>query len=472
MRRRVLPHLAKKTDADINPVTANFDSLDLSSSLTARDPTSKNGGMDKADVSLYAHWRLRILIATMIGYATFYLVRLNFSVAIPTLQLELGYSKTQLGLVVTTFSIIYGIGKFMNGYLSDRSNARYFMTIGLLGSALINLFVGFGESIIFFCFAWGINAWFQSMGAPPVIRLLTHWFAPKELATKWAIWNCSQPIGGAVIYVLAGYLITNYGWQSTFYIPAIIALGVSFFLFNRLRDTPESLGLPPVEVYKNLVHKDDVQEEEHLGARDFMRLAFGSKTLWYVCIANMFLYVVRMGAFTWAPTFLQEMKGSSIEASAWQSAGFEIAGLCGGLFAGWASDRIFAGRRGPVSSLFMAALACLLLYFWKMPAGYVWVDSMAMIGVGFLVYGPQILAGVAAADFASKKAAGLANGLTGAFGYLGASVSGVGIGFIVDQWGWSGGFMFFIASALLGMFFFSLTWTQRAKILDKAESTA
>lgn len=460
-----MPHLARKIDADINRIQDSELQLDNQSPV-------QNGGMNGADVSIYAHWRFRILFATMFGYATFYLVRLNFSVAIPTLQQQFGYTKTQLGMVITIFSIVYGVGKFMNGYFSDRSNARYFMTIGLVGSGIVNLFVGFGEGLVFFSVCWAVNAWFQSMGAPPVVRLLTHWFSPQELATKWAIWNCSQPIGGAVIYVLAGYLVSNHGWQSAFYVPAVLSLVVSVFLFNRLRDTPQSLGLPPVEVYKNLIHKDDVQEDEDVTAKDFLRLVFKSKTLWYVCIANMFLYVVRMGAFTWAPTFLQEMKGSSLSASAWQSAGFEIAGLCGGLFAGWASDKLFGGRRGPVSCLFMAALAMVLLYFWQMPAGYVWVDTIAMIAVGFLVYGPQILAGVAAADFATKKAAGMANGLTGVFGYLGASVSGVGVGYIVDVWGWSGGFMFFITSALLGMFFFALTWTKKAKVLEKKEKIA
>jgi phosphoglycerate transporter family protein len=463
MRRRILPHLAKNLDAAINPEEPIIDSLAL---------PRKNGGLSAADASIYSQWRFRILAATMFGYATFYLVRLNFSVAIPTLQAEFGYSKADLGMVITIFSVVYGVGKFLNGYFGDRSNARYFMTIGLIGSAIINLFVGFGEGLLFFGGCWAVNAWFQSMGWPPVARLLTHWFGPQEIATKWAIWNCSQPIGGAVIYVFAGYLISNYGWQSAFYIPAILGLVVSALLYHQLRDTPQSLGLPPVEVYTNLIHKDDVVEEEHVSTREILRRVFSSKIVWYVCMGNMFLYVVRMGAFTWAPTFLQEMKGSSIVTAGWQSAGFEIAGLCGGLVAGWVSDRLMKGRRGPVSCVYMAALALVLLYFWQAPAGYMWIDSIAMLGVGFLVYGPQVLVGVAAADFASKKAAGMATGLTGTFGYLGAAVSGYGVGKIVDVWGWGGGFTFFICSALLGMCFFALTWTARSKILERAEANA
>ena len=436
--------------------------------VSAPEIPAHPNGLSADMASRYRYWRIRIMYTTIFGYATFYLVRMNFAMSIPTLEKQFGYSKAQLGMIITVFSIIYGMGKFINGYISDRSNARYFMTIGLLGSAAINLIVGFGESLLFFGILWAINAWFQSMAWPPVARLLTHWYSPKEIGTKWALWNSSHQLGGAMIFILAGYLIANHGWQSAFFVPGLISLAVAFLLFNRLRDTPDTLGLPPVEVYKKLVHLKDMAEEENLGTKELLRRVFASKVVWYVCTANMFLYVVRLGVFNWAPSFLQEMKGSSLVESAWQSAGFELAGITGGIVAGWASDRIFDGRRGPVGCLYMGALAFVLFYFWKMPAGYRLLDTIAMIGVGFLVYGPQVLAGVAAADFASKKAAGMATGLTGTFGYIGGAISGIGIGYVADRWGWEGGFLFFIASAILGMLFFGLTWTHRPRALEKS----
>jgi sugar phosphate permease len=91
------------------------------------------------------------------------------------------------------------------------------------------------------------------------------------------------------------------------------------------------------------------------------------------------------------------------------------------------------------------------------------LNAVAMCAVGFLVYGPQVLVGVAAADFASKKAVGMAVGLTGTFGYLGSAISGVCIGWAADHYGWDGGFVFFLVAAVLGCFFFSLTWNASAK---------
>lgn len=415
----------------------------------------------------YAYWQFRILYSMAFGYAMFYLVRQNFSMAIPAISADLGYTKTELGFVITIWSIIYGVGKFVNGYFSDRSNARYFMSLGLLGGALTSLVMGWGSGIAFFTIIWAFNAWFQSMGWPPVSRLLTHWFSPTELGTKWGITNLSHQIGGAIIAVLAGYLIQHYGWRSAFFIPGIISLTMVVLLFNRLRDTPESLGLPSIEAFSGLAptqHSGNDDKQMNM-AELFNSIAY-NKELWLVCFGNMFLYIVRMGVFIWAPTFLSELKGATLTSSGWQVAAFEIAGMLGGVAAGWFSDRLFSGRRGPVSFLYMVCVVVSLFYFWFIPAGYDLLNTLAMISVGFLVYGPQVLVGVAAADFASKRAVGMAVGLTGTFGYIGSAISGVCIGWVADNYGWDGGFIFFIISAVFSCVCFALTWNSKAKTLE------
>jgi len=417
----------------------------------------------------YAYWRVRILYSMIFGYAAFYLVRQNLSMAMPTLSMEYGYTKTQLGAIITIWSIVYGVGKFVNGYFSDRSNARYFMTVGLLGAAVTSLLMGFGENLYYFGFFWAINAWFQSMGFPPVARLVTHWFSPAELGTKWGLTIISHQLGSAAIALLAGFLILNYGWQSAFIVPALLVMGIAVFLFDRLRDTPQSIGLPPIEYHHGLVNKQSEVEEEHLPPKDLVLKVINNPMLWYLCMANMFFYVVRLGILNWAPTFLKELKGASLMASGWQVAGYDIAGMVGGIMAGWVSDRFFKGRRGPVSVLYMTLLIGCLGCLWWLPSGNQILSAITMVALGFLVYGPQVLAGVASADIASKKAVGMANGFMGTFAYLGSGLSGVCVGWMADNYGWNGGFMFFIVSALLSTFFFSLTWKYRAEALEVDE---
>ncbi|MHA1558306.1 MAG: MFS transporter [Alphaproteobacteria bacterium] len=416
----------------------------------------------------YRYWRFRIMYSMMTGYAGFYLIRQNLSMAIPSMQAELGYSKVQIGIILSTAAIIYGFGKGVVGVISDKSNARYFMTIGLLCSAVMNLFMGFSSSLFYLILFWALNSCFQSMGWPPCARLLTHWFSQKEIATKWAIWNMSQQIGGAIVLVMGGYLIERYSWRYAFFIPSFCAVGLAIFLFNRLRDTPRSLGLPPIEEYHGLQSSLN-DDEEHLSMREILlNKVLKNKLVWYVCLANFFVYVVRMSVFNWAPTILKEFKGSSLYLAGWQTATYDLAGMFGGLVAGSLSDRLFHGRRGRVGCICMMFLSFAVTLFWLLPKGSPYLDFIAMTIIGFLISGPQILVGVAAADFASKKAAGAATGLTGTVGYIGTAFAGVGIGSIVEYFGWDIAFMTIIGACILSAFFFALTWNHRSAVLEKS----
>ena len=414
--------------------------------------------MSMPERKIYNKWRLRILISIIFGYGTYYLCRQNFSMIMPAFMEEFGYSKTQLGWVLTSASIVYGIGKFVNGYISDKSNARYFMVIGLICSAIITFILGFSDNIWFLAFFLIINHWFQSMGWPPAARMLTHWFAPKELGTKWALGAASHQIGGAITLVFSGYLVANFGWRYAFFIPSIIAIIIAVILFNRLRESPKELGLPLVEAYKGDEDFEEDISEDHLTSMEIFRKVFVNRNMWYICFANMCVYIVRIGIIFWAPLFLKEFKNISLEHAGWQVAAYEVIGLLGGFSAGWVSDKIMGGQRGPVGALFMICLAIALIMFWKMPESYIYFSTLALILVGFFVYGPQVLVGVASADFVSKKAIGTANGLAGTMGYVGSGLSGICVGALIDNWGWSSAFIFFISSALIGAIFFMLTW--------------
>jgi phosphoglycerate transporter family protein len=441
--------------------------------MTAESTLSRNisttFGKIFAAPGSFSYWRVRILYATIIGYAAFYLVRQNFSMAMPGMMEEFGYSKIDIGWIATIFSVVYGAGKFVNGYLSDRSDARYFMSIGLFLSAVISFLMGFGSGVIFFAVFWGLNGCFQSMGWPPCARLITHWFSPKELGSKWALWASSHQIGAVAIFGLAGFLIEQFGWRAAFIVPALFSMALSFFLFNRLRDTPKEVGLPPVEEYKGDVLHVSHQYEERITMKEVITVVLANKLVWFMAIANMCLYIPRMGIFFWAPTFLKEFKGVSLIIAGMQLVSFEVAGLIGGITAGWISDRFFAGRRGPVGTFFLIGLAIALFIVWKIPPGYPFLDTTMLVIAGFLLNGPQVLNGIATADFASKRAVGVATGVTGSFAYIGAAIAGAGIGTIVESYGWEGGFMLFILTSLIGAFFFALTWNNRAKILDEKE---
>ncbi|WP_341763516.1 MFS transporter [Candidatus Tisiphia endosymbiont of Beris chalybata] len=413
-------------------------------------------------VKKYNSWRIRILYSIIIGYSTFYLCRQNFNIAMPALMEHFEVTKTQLGWILTAASIVYGIGKLCNGFLSDRSNGRIFMVLGLLAVGVITFTTAFVSSIVILGLLWILNNWFQSMGWPPATRMLTHWYAPKELGIKWSLGATSNQLGGAMSMIICGYLVEHYGWESAFIIPGILALIISLFLYNRLRNSPADVGLPVVEEYKEC-ELPTTDEYQNLSILTLCKLIFHNKLMWYVCIANMFVYMVRLGIVFWAPLFLYQLKNISISAVGWQIASYEIVGLAGGIGAGWMSDKMFQGRRGPVGSVFMLALSITLIVFWQLPQEYEILSLISITLAGIFVSGPQVLIGIATADFTNKQVVGTANGLSGLFGYLGSAIAGICVGWISDSFGWGGVFIFFSLAAFLGAAFFSLTWNYNSR---------
>ena len=84
----------------------------------------------------YRRQRRRVFVGIFAGYAAYYLVRNTMALAIPDLLREYPqYSKAMLGTAMTGLSIAYGASKFLMGAVSDRSNPKYFLPLGLLLSA-------------------------------------------------------------------------------------------------------------------------------------------------------------------------------------------------------------------------------------------------------------------------------------------------------------------------------------------------
>jgi OPA family glycerol-3-phosphate transporter-like MFS transporter len=253
--------------------------------------------------------------------------------------------------------------------------------------------------------------------------------------------------------------LTN-DWHSAFYVPAIFALLIAAFAFFTMRDTPQSVGLPSIEEYKNdyPVGYDSSREQELSGKEILIKYVFNNKLLWYIAIANVFVYLIRYGVLDWAPTYLKEVKGFSINKSSWAYFFYEWAGIPGTLLCGWVSDKVFKGRRAPAGILFMVLVGVALVVYWLNPAGNPVVDMAALISIGFLIYGPVMLIGLHALELAPKKAAGTAAGFTGFFGYIGGSVAASALlGWTVERFGWNGGFIILVASCALAIVFMAFT---------------
>lgn len=405
---------------------------------------------EKVVKQTYKYWRWRTFYGMYIGYIFYYFSRKSFTFAMPSLIDDLGFTKGQLGILASILSISYGASKFLTGVLSDRSNPRYFMGFGLILTGVLNILFGMSSSLLFFALFWGLNGYFQGFGAPPCARLLTHWYSQRERGTWWGFWNTSHGVGGALIPLVAAFCAQMWGWRYAMYFPGILSILAGFFVINRLRDTPKSLGLPSIEAFKN-DHPNIQQEAESntISAKQILfKYVLKNKFIWMLAIAYFFVYVIRIAINDWSTLFLIEEKQCTLITAGACVFWFEIGGIFGSLSAGWISDKIFGGMRGPVNVLFSIAVILAICAFFFLPGGIPILDSALLFMIGFLIYGPQMMIGMVAAELAGKKAAGSATGFVGFVAYVGAAAAGYPIGKICQDFGWWG---FFLSVGLCGV---------------------
>ena len=407
----------------------------------------------------HRYWQRRIMVATIVGYAIYYFVRKNLSIAMPVMEKSLGITKTDLGLFLTLHGVLYGVSKFVNGFFGDRCHVRTFMVTGLVLSAIVNVFFGLSSAVAALGIFWMINGWFQGMGFPPCARAFTHWVPPKELATKMSIWNASTNIGAGAVVVMCSYLLSYYGnWRLCFFVPAAIALLCSVFLWLVLPDTPPSVGLPEVEGTQG---KKAVGESDDWKAVA-VKYVFSNPYIWLLAVANFFVYTIRYAMLDWGPTLLTQAKHLQLTNAGWMVAGFEISGMTGALIGGWLTDRLFGGRGFRSCVFYMAMAGVSILLFWKVAGQSAWLNTLLLCLSGFFIYGPQCLISIAAANLATKRAAATAVGLTGLFGYASTTLSGIGLGKLVQTYGWDAGFIGMLIIAAIGTFVCALGWNAKA----------
>jgi len=263
--------------------------------------------------------------------------------------------------------------------------------------------------------------------------------------------------------VLCGYIVAPDGilipenWRLCFFVPAALAIFCAIFLRSSLRDTPPSLGLPEVEGTATTK-----RETARIDWTFLRKQVFTNRYIWFVSLANFFVYTIRYAVLDWGPTLLSETKGIKLNHAGWMVGSFEFSGIVGMLLSGWLTDRFFGGRGSRTALFFMILAGTSVFLFWKLPNQSPLLSTALLCCAGFFIYGPQALIGVIAANLATKHAAATAVGLTGIFGYASTILSGWGLGYVVEHYGWTLGFAGLLVCAALGLAMFALAWPARA----------
>lgn len=388
---------------------------------------------------LYPKFRWRILEATFLGYSMFYLVRNNLAVVAKDMDTALGYTHTQIGIITAFTALSYGLSKFVMGSVSDRSNPKKFMALGLLMTAVCNFAFGSVMTFPAHLFLWSLNGFIQGMGWAPCGRSMGHWYSTKERGLTFSIWNTSHNLGGGIAGVVAAWAVVQFGgWQYAFYIPGAIAAVGALYLYLRLVDTPQSVGLPSIEEYKDdytdYEREHGTVEKELTTKELFLDNVLLNKYVWLLALANFFAYVTRYSMWDWGPMYLREVKGASIGGGGIAVMVQNFGAIPSTIFLGWISDKL-AGRRGMVAALCMMPVVMAFVGLIINPAGFLWLDMVFLSLIGCFIYPVINFFTIMALDFTSKKAIGTAAGFIGLFGYIGRASQAVGFGAIAEHYG-------------------------------------
>ncbi len=405
-------------------------------------------------------WRVQIFVVTWFAYFGMYFVRKNYSVVMPIMSRELNTSKEEFAIVITVYSIMYMIGQFLSGYLSDKKGARMIVGIGLLISVVANVFMGLiGGSIGMFIFLMGLNGLGQSSGWSGLIKNLTPWYQKKERGVIMSFWTTCYVLGGIAATAFATYWISNQNflqgleWKRAFFMPAafVLFIALTYILFTR--NTPEDVGL------KSFTDGEDTETDIKSKGKKARLAVLKNGAVWIAALMYFFVKFTRYAFLFWLPLYLSEALQYSDTQAGYTSIAYEAIGFFGILAAGFGSDYLFKSRRFPISAIMLFGLAAMLFlqpYLSKLGI----VPTIISIGlIGFFTYGPDsIMSGAAAMDMGKEGGAAMAAGLINGVGSAGQLLSPMVVAYVSGKYGWDALFEMFVVVTLIAAVLLLFKW--------------
>lgn len=410
-------------------------------------PPAKMLSEDEAEQKkYYKKLRWSSFLAGTIGYSLYYVCRTSLNVVKqPILESEL-LNAHQLGIIGSILLFSYAIGKFVNGFLADHCNIKRFMATGLAISTLANLSVGLLGIVeasvttistfaffIVFAIMWGINGWSQAMGAAPAIIALSRWFPLKERGTFYGFFSASHNLGEFLSFLFVGAIVGFFGWQWGFVGSSVAGvIGVLVIIFF-LHDTPQSKGLPSVEVLADEVKTTDETQLKKQTTREVQKMVLKNPLVWILALSSAFMYISRYAINGWGVLFLQESKGFTLATATQIISINALLGVVGTIFSGWISDRLFKGNRNAPAFLFgVLNTISLCLFLYSGNNIYLNMLSMVLFGtaIGVLIC---FLGGLMAVDIVPRNASGAALGVVGVASYIGAGIQDIVSGWLINS---------------------------------------
>ena len=399
-----------------------------------------------------------------ITYGAFYFCRTNISAAVPGMQAELGFTKTQIGLVLGALKLAYGLGQFVNGQLAEQVSARWLLAIGMLASALLNVVFGFGTALYFLLFVWACNGYCQALGWTPAMRVVANWVPVAGRGKAIGIIGTGYQATAAVTFAVSGWSAERLGWRGALYVPAALLAVAAVGMLLFLKEAPEG------------PQRSTIRHSNGRAAGPTwhnIAVTLANPALWLLAVSLGLLNAARYGFVDWGLTHLKEAQGIGVGRAALNYAILPLGGIAGAYLAGWATDRWFGSRRAPVIVILLLLLGALTLTYDQVARANNGWTVVVLVLVGFTIYGPQVLlVGTAPVDLARRDTGAAAAGFVNFMGYMGAYAGDQMTGRLVDQHGWRTAVMAWAGCAFAAAAASALLWNATAPVPAKEPQAA
>ncbi|MGD0443866.1 MAG: MFS transporter [Edaphobacter sp.] len=400
---------------------------------------------------------------TWITYAGFYLCRKNLSIVLPLLAGVAGFHSIQLANIVFGYSLLYAVGQFGFGFLSDRIGPKRVVGAGLLLIIGSNLMMGLHASVMWLLLFACFNGIGQATGWSGLVKTMANWFSYENRGIIMAWWGTNYVLGGFLATAFATWAVAEHsllpqlGWARGFLFPALLLSVITLLFFVYVKDTPPQMGPGAGQPERSAA-----AVPEHTSSAD-LRMLLCKPSLWTISISYFFLELCRYALMFWLPYYMVRQLQYGVATAGYLSSLYELVGIVGALLAGYISDRFNQSRRAPVSAVMLCGLGLVMLLQPILArSGLVGIGLVISLA-GLLSYGPDtLLSGATAQDIGETRAAATASGLIDGIGHLGALFSPYVVISISERYGWDRLFLVFAATAFLAGLILLPLWNLKA----------
>ncbi|MDQ1333138.1 MAG: transporter [Thermodesulfobacteriota bacterium] len=360
------------------------------------------------------HWAWIILGTCFVNLFINYSVRLGYSVVLPEMIQNLGFSRTAGGSVYNAYFLLYVALTPLAGYLTDRIGARQIITVcaGILGGGV--LLMGSIRSFGMACLAFAVVGLGSTGMWTPIITVVQRWFAPNRRGLALGILSTGYGLGFATMGVVFPRIVNQWSWRYAWYFLGAAALVMILANGLLLRSDPESTGYQPWG--QKGAGTGQAPATPWRPQDPVLSRLFRDRTFWLVGLSYFAISYSLYGITTFMVDYARSQFGVPLEKASLLATIHGTCQVIGVLTVLPMSD--YLGRRRTLifsNSLITACLAGIIL------SGDSWSMLCLFVGIMAVFYGATFpMYGACAGDFFPRQMMGTVIGVWTPFYGLGA----------------------------------------------------